>query len=651
MPDKLPKGWAKTKLGEVCARVTTIQPGDTPDTEFTYFDIGGIDNETNRVVETKTVTGRNAPSRARQSVQKDDILFSTVRTYLKKIARIERDYPNPVASTGFTVIRAVEGVTPQFLFSQVLSENFLQPLHALQTGSSYPAVRDRDVFGQPVLLAPSAEQKRIDAKLEAILSRVGTGEAAAARALARLKRYRASVLHAAVTGELTRAWRKAHPQSKETGTAFLRRLLAARRVRYEAEIFSFLLRRFVHEVTHDFEVRDKPKQLQSFQALLHTLDALLSTPRDSDEIVQVWGKTWREFGIAARKFPKLPNFDRSLRGIIEGKWRAQYPEPSEPDTAGLPALPRGWTWASIDQLAWSSGYGTSVKCSYEASGPAVLRIPNVRDRRLDFEDLKFATRSDEISGAGYVKPGDLLLIRTNGSLDLVGRAAIVFEPTPRPCGFASYLIRFRLLGERPLWSWLSLAWESAFFRRRIESKAATTAGQYNVSMSGLSNLAIPLPPLDEITEIVRGAERRLGTADRLRSSIETALSRARPWRQSVLQAAFAGRLVPQSADDEPASVLLKKICAAREALAAQPKPKRGRGGRKKKMKTTRRPILEVLQEHSAPMKPEDLFAAAGFDEASVDAFFAELKELNAGKKIREKRDPHERGFVLLEARS
>jgi type I restriction enzyme S subunit len=96
MPDKLPKGWTKTKLGEVCLPVASVQPGDSPDTEFTYFDIGGIDNNRNRIAETKTVTGRNAPSRARQSLRTDDILFSTVRTYLRKIARVEHEYPNPV---------------------------------------------------------------------------------------------------------------------------------------------------------------------------------------------------------------------------------------------------------------------------------------------------------------------------------------------------------------------------------------------------------------------------------------------------------------------------------------------------------------------------------------------------------------------------
>jgi type I restriction enzyme, S subunit len=92
MLGKLPNGWVKTSVGEICLPVATIQPEGSL-TEFTYFDIGGIDNERNRVAETKTVTGRNASSRARQALRKDDILFPTVRTYLRKIARVERDHP------------------------------------------------------------------------------------------------------------------------------------------------------------------------------------------------------------------------------------------------------------------------------------------------------------------------------------------------------------------------------------------------------------------------------------------------------------------------------------------------------------------------------------------------------------------------------
>jgi type I restriction enzyme, S subunit len=109
MPENLPRGWVKVNLGDVCLPVATINPEDFRGTEFTYFDIGGIDNKTNRIAETKLINSLNAPSRARQALQTGDILFATVRTYLRNVARLDREYPNPVASTGFAVIRAAEG--------------------------------------------------------------------------------------------------------------------------------------------------------------------------------------------------------------------------------------------------------------------------------------------------------------------------------------------------------------------------------------------------------------------------------------------------------------------------------------------------------------------------------------------------------------
>ncbi len=233
---KLPSGWVKTTLGEVCLPVSTVQPTDTPEVEFTYFDIGGVDNELNRISETKTVMGRAAPNRARQAVQRGDILFSTVRTYLRKVARLDRDYPNAVASTGFAVIRPADGVSSEFLFYQVLSERFLQPLHALQTGTSYPAVRSSDVFAQPIMVPPAPEQRRIAEKLNASLSAVERAERAVLRARERLARYRSSVLLAAVTGELTNTWRTADSARQDKGVsggARLKRLLTARRTRWE----------------------------------------------------------------------------------------------------------------------------------------------------------------------------------------------------------------------------------------------------------------------------------------------------------------------------------------------------------------------------------------------------------------------------------
>ncbi len=502
MSDKLPKGWAKTTLGEVCARVPTIQPGVTPDSEFTYFDIGGIDNGTNRVVETKTVTGRDAPSRARQAAQTGDILFSTVRTYLKKIARIERDYPNPVASTGFTVLRAAEGVSSQFLFCRVLSEDFLQPLHALQTGSSYPAVRDKDVFAQPIPLPPTREQERIVTKLDALLSRVAAGEAAARRALERLERYRAAVLHAAVTGDLTSEWRKTH-KPDETGAQLLQRILKARREIWEATEFKRLC-----------DAGKKP---------------------------------------------------------TDDKWKSRYEEPKPPRNDGLPELPKGWTSATIEQISFLVQYGSSSKTAKGTNGIPVLRMGNIVDGLIDASDLKFLSVNHAEFPALLLCDGDLLFNRTN-SMELVGKTAI-YRGTPSPCSFASYLIRVRFLG--------GFAPEiaahfinSALGRDWILSVASQQVGQANVNGSKLQSLTIPLPPQNEQMAIVREVERRFAAANRLASTLNRQLERARAMRQSLLRESFAGRLVQQNQNDEPASVLLDRIRAAREAEAKQPKIKR-----------------------------------------------------------------------------
>ena len=60
-------------------------------------------------------------------------------------------------------------------------------------------------------------------------------------------------------------------------------------------------------------------------------------------------------------------------------------------------------------------------------------------------------------------------------------------------------------------------------------------------------------------------ERRLSVVDELERAVEANLARAARLRQAILKQAFEGRLVPQDPDDEPASALLARIQAQREA--------------------------------------------------------------------------------------
>lgn len=250
-----------------------------------------------------------------------------------------------------------------------------------------------------------------------------------------------------------------------------------------------------------------------------------------------------EAELARQENRDYESADQLLQRILterRAKWngRGKYSEPAPPSTPSLPDLPEGWVWASLEQLAWSSSYGTSAKCSYENSGPPVLRIPNIAAGRIDLSDLKFAGSTERIGEGGELLPGDLLIIRTNGSKSLIGRSAVVQQEFERPTGYASYLIRFRLIPEPILFAWIAAIWNSGFLRAWVEQRAATSAGQHNISMTVLNDLPIPLPPLAEQERIVAEVERRLSVVDELEATVTANLKRAARLRQAILQQAF-----------------------------------------------------------------------------------------------------------------
>ena len=234
----LPIGWSLVLLKEVTTNIVSVDPTCTPTLAITYFDIGSIDSSVGVASAPKLIVGGVAPSRARQRVQEGDVLFSTVRPYLRAIARVPRNTSNGVASTGFCVLRGEDGVSSGYLFYLARSESFIKALEPLQRGTSYPAVRDGDVLGQYLPLAPSAEQRRIVEKLEELLSDLDAGVAELRTAQAKLKVYRQSLLKAAFNGELTSEWRKRRCTTggslPESGIDRLRRILKARNARWDS---------------------------------------------------------------------------------------------------------------------------------------------------------------------------------------------------------------------------------------------------------------------------------------------------------------------------------------------------------------------------------------------------------------------------------
>nr|WP_255549881.1 restriction endonuclease subunit S [Xanthomonas sp. A2111] len=241
-------------------------------------------------------------------------------------------------------------------------------------------------------------------------------------------------------------------------------------------------------------------------------------------------------------------------------------------TGEAPAEFDHWQEAKFSSVIEDLRYGTAQKCDYNGGTTGVLRIPNIGDRGIVLSDMKSSDFSEtEIKKLELMK-GDIVLIRSNGSVELVGKSAVVSEKE-QGLLFAGYLIRIRVDQARSIPEFVNYWLKSPAIRQVIEQIARSTSGVNNINSDEIKSLTFTFPSLSAQAEIVRRVEQLFACADQLEAKVATVQQRIDGLTQSLLAKAFSGELVPQNPSDEPASVLLERVRAQRPAA---PKPKRGR---------------------------------------------------------------------------
>ena len=198
------------------------------------------------------------------------------------------------------------------------------------------------------------------------------------------------------------------------------------------------------------------------------------------------------------------------------------------------------TPCSVGTVTLESQYGTNVKCNENGDGIPILRIPNVAGGFVNLKKLKFAPLSQKEQAKVRLRRGDLLVVRTNGSPDLVGRCA-VFQETGT-FGYASYLIRFRLDPAKVLPTYVSFFLQSPGGREAIARIRQTSAGQYNVNSENLRNIVFPLAKLPAQAALVEKAFAVQRIADSISDELVATGHDAAALRESILREAFAGNL-------------------------------------------------------------------------------------------------------------
>ena len=244
----------------------------------------------------------------------------------------------------------------------------------------------------------------------------------------------------------------------------------------------------------------------------------------------------------------------------DDKWKAKYKEPITPDTSDLPKLPNGWKWVKLGQITYLITKGSSPRWqgfNYVDRGIFFLRSQNVGWGELDLSDIAHLPEAfNEKVRKSILKEGDVLLNLVGAS---IGRAAIASnELEGANMNQAVALIRLMKdgLDNKFLMDYLlSPDAQSIIHGKKVDVARA------NLSLTDVSEFAVPLPPLLEQQAIVSEVEARLSIADEVEKTIRVELKRAGQLRQSILKKAFSGELVPQDPNDESASVLLERIKA------------------------------------------------------------------------------------------
>ncbi len=155
----------------------------------------------------------------------------------------------------------------------------------------------------------------------------------------------------------------------------------------------------------------------------------------------------------------------------------------------FPKLPTGWLYTQVGEVIEEPKYGTSKKCDYDITGIGVLRIPNIVSGIVDSTDLKFANFDAEEINTYGLHQGDILIIRSNGSVSIVGKCALVREQDEKFL-YAGYLIRLRPNKELISPEFLSYVLSSHPLRTQIERKAKSTSGVNNINAGELQSLVV-----------------------------------------------------------------------------------------------------------------------------------------------------------------
>ena len=237
------------------------------------------------------------------------------------------------------------------------------------------------------------------------------------------------------------------------------------------------------------------------------------------------------------------------------------------------AVPEGWAWCRLKDIVTYIDDGDWIESKEQSDlGIRLLQIGNIGCGHFKDKEGNYHYISEETFkklNCNEIYPGDILISRLP---EPVGRACIVPNLSQRLITAVDCAI-IRLKQDIISKNYFIYYTQSAKYLELIKNNCMGTT-RLRISRANLEKTLIPLPPLAEQQRIVTAIEAIFTQIDLLeqnKADLQTAVKHA---KSKILDLAIHGKLVPQAPDDEPASVMLERLRAEKEAKIASGEVKR-----------------------------------------------------------------------------
>lgn len=208
----------------------------------------------------------------------------------------------------------------------------------------------------------------------------------------------------------------------------------------------------------------------------------------------------------------------------------------------LPALPRGWDWARLGEVA--DVVGGVTKDAKKQGDPSFVEVPylrvaNVQRGHLKLDDVAMIRVAPAKAAALALQPGDVLL-NEGGDRDKLARGW-VWEGQIDDCIHQNHVFRARIHEARldPYF----LSWTANTLGGRwAERNGKQSVNLASISLRMIRNMPVIVPPVGAASEIVRRLHDQFASFDRIEAAEKAARGRSAALRRSLLAAAFSGKL-------------------------------------------------------------------------------------------------------------